>query len=185
MNKEELGKLYPISIVPYDLNWNSLFEIEKQNINNILNSGIAIRVEHIGSTAVPNLSAKPTIDILVEIPEGNGIREMIISKMLKNNYIHMKDQTNHLMFVKGYSTIGLEKESFHIHMGTKDQDFLWDRLYFRDYLQLNPSVAKEYEELKMKLAKIYKYDREAYTEKKTEFISEKTSLAKDRMNLSL
>ncbi|WCK56001.1 GrpB family protein [Aneurinibacillus sp. Ricciae_BoGa-3] len=55
----------------------------------------------------------------------------------------MKEQTNHLMFVKGYSPTGLEKESFHIHMGTKEQVFLWDRLFFRDYLRMNPSVANE------------------------------------------
>ncbi|WP_332698186.1 GrpB family protein [Halalkalibacter lacteus] len=180
MNKEELGKLYPITIVQYDEKWTSMFQKEKQIISNIFGSEIALRVEHIGSTAVPNLSAKPTIDVLVEIPGEDGIRDLIISKMSTNNYIHMKEQRNHLMFVKGYSPTGLEKESFHIHMGTKKQDFLWDRLYFRDYLRMNPSVANEYQQLKVKLAETYKHDREAYTENKTEFISKMTKLAKER-----
>ncbi|MBP1996930.1 GrpB family protein [Paenibacillus eucommiae] len=58
MNKEELGKLYPITVVPYDTNWASIFENEKETIIKILGSEVALRVEHIGSTAVPNLSAK-------------------------------------------------------------------------------------------------------------------------------
>lgn len=65
-------------------------------------------------------------------------------------------------------------------MGSKDLDLLWDRVYFRDYLRENPTVAKQYEELKLKLAETYKYDREAYTENKTEFIRLITRLAKER-----
>ncbi|WP_018759175.1 GrpB family protein [Paenibacillus terrigena] len=180
MNRDDLGKLYPITVVPYDANWTSQFKNEKQILTNILSSEIALRIEHIGSTAVPHLSAKPTIDILVEIPKENGVSNLVISKMTQNNYIHMKEQKNHLMFIKGYSPTGLEKKSFHIHMGTKDLNFLWDRVYFRDYLRANPTVAKQYEDLKFKLAEIYKYDREAYTENKTEFIREITKLAKER-----
>ncbi|MDF2647548.1 MAG: hypothetical protein K0Q73_3353 [Paenibacillus sp.] len=181
MNREELGKLYPIKIVPYDSNWAMMFEKEKQVITHILGSDIALRIEHIGSTAVPNLSAKPTIDILVEIPKESHIRDEIIILMSKNNYIHMKEQRNHLMFVRGYSPTGLEKESFHIHMGAKEEDFLWDRVYFRDYLQRNPTIANEYESLKNKLAKTFKHDREAYTENKSEFIGAITRLAKERL----
>ena len=136
MNREELGKLYPITVVEYDHNWITMFENEKQAIKNVLGPEIALRIEHIGSTAVPNLSAKPTVDILVEIPGDSDIRDLIIFEMSKNNYNYMKEQRNHLMFVKGYSPTGLEKESFHIHMGTKEQDFLWDKVIFRDYLRI-------------------------------------------------
>ncbi|GLX68881.1 GrpB family protein [Paenibacillus glycanilyticus] len=181
MNKDELGRLYPITVVPYDANWTSQFKNEKQILMNMLSSEIALRIEHIGSTAVPNLSAKPTIDIFVEIPKENKVRELIISKMTQNNYIHMTEQNNYLMFVKGYSPKGLEKESFHIHMDTKDSDFFSDRAYFRDYLRANPTVAKQYEELKFNLAEIYKYDREAYTDNKADFVSKITKLAKEKL----
>ena len=119
MNKEELGKLYPIMVVAYDANWSSLFENEKETLKHILGSEIALRIEHIGSTAVLNLSAKPTIDILVEIPKKEGIKEFITSKMTKNNYLHMKEQINHLVFAKGYSPTGLEKISFHVYLPLK------------------------------------------------------------------
>jgi GrpB-like predicted nucleotidyltransferase (UPF0157 family) len=66
-------------------------------------------------------------------------------------------------------------------MGTKDMDFLWDRLYFRDYLRANPTVANQYAELKFKLAEIYKNDREAYTDNKAKFVGEITKLAKERL----
>lgn len=99
MNKEELGQLYPITIVKYDLNWPSLFEKEKQNILKNLSQTIALRVEHIGSTAVPHIAAKPTIDILVEIPSGNKMKDLIINKLCKCDYIHMEEQKEHLMFV--------------------------------------------------------------------------------------
>lgn len=181
MNKEQLGRLYPITVVKYDSNWSLLFEKEKRTLTDILSSEIALRIEHIGSTAVPNLSAKPTIDILVEIPEESYISDLIINKMCENGYIHMKEQKNHLMFVKGYSPTGLEKESFHIHMGSKQQEWLWDRVYFRDYLRMNSTVALEYERLKNKLAESYKYDREAYTENKSEFIKRVTELAKEKL----
>lgn len=181
MNKEQLGRLYPITVVKYDSDWPLLFEKEKRILTDILGSEIALRIEHIGSTAVPNLSAKPTIDILVEIPEESSIIDFIISKMNENEYIHMKEQKNHLMFVKGYSPTGLEKESFHIHMGSRKLEWLWDRVYFRDYLRMNSNLALEYERLKNELAKSYKYDREAYTENKSEFITRVTELAKEKL----
>lgn len=181
MNKEELGRLYPIKVVEYDSSWPMLFEKEKNILTNILGPNIALRIEHIGSTAVPNLSAKPTIDILVEIPEENSIFEVILSKMSENGYIHMQEQKNHLMFVKGYSPTGLEEESFHIHMGSNEEEWLWDRLYFRDYLCMDSAVALEYENLKKKSAKSYKHDREAYTESKREFIVSTTQLAKENL----
>lgn len=181
MNREELGRLYPIKIERYDANWALWFEKEKQLLAGTLGPEIALRIEHIGSTAVPKLSAKPTVDILVEIPGESEIRDEIINLMSKNNYIHMKEQQQHLMFVKGYSPTGLEKESYHIHMGPKDQDFLWDRVTFRDYLRMTPSAAKEYEALKIRLAEAFKHDREAYTESKAEFIRKITKLAKETL----
>ncbi|MBO8172852.1 MAG: GrpB family protein [Bacillaceae bacterium] len=182
MNKEELGKLYPVKVVPYDPNWVSFFKNEKDTLLTILGPALALRIEHIGSTAVPGLSAKPTIDILVEIPNKAGIRDAIMNRMTRNHYIHMKEQKQHLMFVKGYTPTGLEEISFHVHMGPEDQDFLWDRIYFRDFLRMHPSVAGEYERLKLKLAQTFRNDREAYTEHKTEFVSKITKRAKEMLS---
>ena len=175
-SKKELGQLYPINIYDYDDNWPNLFKKEKTYLQKILGSKIAISFEHIGSTAVPGFPAKPTIDILVEISPKD---EKTIKEILKNHgYVYMTEQDKHLMFVKGYTPQGLAKESFHIHMGPRDLDWLWDRIYFRDYLCDNPETAKEYKELKYKLSEKFKNDREAYTQGKADFIIKITDIAK-------
>ena len=182
MNKDELGRLYPVIITDYDRNWPVLFDKEKRILTNLFVSNL--RIEHIGSTAVTGLSAKPTIDILIEKPD-NINDDQIIRTMTGNEYIHMIEQTQHLMFVKGYSATGLEKESYHIHMGPLDQDWLWDRIYFRDYLRKNLNEAQTYEKMKRKLSIQYRNDRDAYTEAKTEYIRIITQKAKDEMQYSV
>ena len=136
----------------------------------MLGEEIVIRVEHVGSTAVANLPAKPTIDIAVEIPDIDDVGTKIISIMLSNGYNYMHEKNDHLMFVKGYTPEGIKGQSYHIHMGAKDNNVVWDMLHFRDYLRSNISVAMEYLQLKMELASLHKNDREAYTEAKTTFI---------------
>jgi GrpB-like predicted nucleotidyltransferase (UPF0157 family) len=176
MNKYDLGALYPISLSPYDPQWPVLFEKEKDMLHKIFNR--SLKIEHIGSTAVPGLLAKPTIDILVEKPNGMS-DDKIIRKMTDNGYIHMTEQVRHLMFVKGYSPSGLEKESYHIHMGPLHQHWLWDRVYFRNFLIKNPEEARTYETLKKDLALKYKNDRETYTDGKENYIKSITEKAKN------
>jgi GrpB-like predicted nucleotidyltransferase (UPF0157 family) len=175
--KDELGKLYPIILNDYDSNWPSIFEKEKSLLKKIFPQ--TLRIEHVGSTAIVGLVAKPTIDILIEKPKDMNDDE-IIKTMEINGYIHMEEQTQHLMFVKGYTPSGLEKESFHIHMGPLTQDWVWDRVYFRDYLNNNREEAQRYEKLKIDLAKKFKNDREAYTEGKDKYIKEITAKAKSQ-----
>jgi len=176
--KERLGRLYPISICEYCEKWAELFEKEKEILNKLLGKDRALRIEHMGSTAVPGLAAKPTVDILVEIPEEETTREQIIIVLKNAGYIYMNERKDHIMFVKGYSPEGLEKESYHIHMGTREQSGLWERLLFRDYLREHKEDAREYEILKRKLADECRYDREEYTNRKSDFIKRITELAR-------
>ncbi len=87
------------------------------------------------------------------------------------------EATPYMHFVKGYTIHGFKGNIFHIHMGEKDHA-LWDRIYFRDYVRKNKSVAKEYENLKMELAKKYPFNREDYTNAKSGFVKEITEKAK-------
>jgi len=175
LNQEELGTIYPIGLVGYDPKWPDLFVKEKVLLESIWSR--QIRIEHIGSTAVPGLSAKPTIDILMQKPEDLS-DEQIIQRMEDNGYVHMKEQIRHLMFVKGYGKNGLEREAFHIHIGSLDQDWLWDRVFFRDLLRSDEKEAQRYEDLKTGLASRFRNDREAYTEAKSEHIERATKKAK-------
>ena len=80
-------------------------------------------------------------------------------------------------FVKGYTIDGFCREIFHLHFGDKSHS-LWDRIYFRDYLRQNKQVAKEYEILKVKLAEEFKFNRELYTNAKSDFVNRITAIAK-------
>jgi GrpB-like predicted nucleotidyltransferase (UPF0157 family) len=174
MINQNLSILYPIFLTEYDNNWQTLFEEEKAILHKIFDS--TLKIEHIGSTAIPGILAKPTIDILLEKPRYLNDEE-IIKVMIANGYIYMQEQTRHLMFVKGYSAHGLEKKSYHIHIGLLNQKWLWDRMYFRDYLRLHPEELKKYEQLKKELSKQFRYDREAYTDGKTDYIKRITTKA--------
>lgn len=175
MTKEELGQLYPILLKPYNPKWTDYFNQEKRLLSSYFFQDLI--VEHIGSTAVPGLMSKPTIDILMERPSTMD-DQTIIELFKSNRYIHMQEQRNHLMFVKGYTPTGLEDISYHIHMGPLHQDWLWDRIYFRDYLIQNTFYKQQYQELKVWLAEKYPHDREAYTHSKADFIIKGTQEAK-------
>jgi GrpB-like predicted nucleotidyltransferase (UPF0157 family) len=181
LTKQELGQLFPIVIFPPNDNWADLFVKEKKIIIDTLGWHIALKVEHFGSTAVQNLAAKPTIDILVEIPSTEDFKSFVVEKTKSLDY-HFIWRTDcgqpYMMFAKGYSPNGIKEQTYHIHMAPKGHP-LWDRLYFRDYLKQHPEAAKKYEKLKYQLAEKYKYDREDYTNAKTEFITKVTELAKN------
>jgi GrpB-like predicted nucleotidyltransferase (UPF0157 family) len=177
MTEEELGKLFPIIIAEPDPDWIILFHKERSRISKTLGKKNIIRIEHIGSTAVPGLKAKPTIDILLEVPESIN-KSWLIDKMVKLDYHYIPKPENpvpHMMFVKGYTPGGYKGQACHIHVRYPGN---WDELYFRDYLKAHPETAQEYGELKVKLSRIYKNNRERYTDEKTDFIRRITNLAR-------
>jgi GrpB-like predicted nucleotidyltransferase (UPF0157 family) len=178
LSPEELGRLFPIQIVEWRAEWLNQFILERNHLLHILGVERALRIEHIGSTAVPGLAAKPTIDILIEVPPEKRVQMEILERMQSQGYIHMREQKDHLMFVKGYSPEGFRGQAFHIHMATKDQGEFWERLDFRDYLIAHPDIADAYASLKFELAEEYRNDREAYTEAKTAFIRQYMDLAR-------
>ncbi len=184
LTTEELGRLFPIEIVPYNQKWKELFERENKRIREKLGRNTALRTEHFGSTAVEGLSAKPIIDILVEIPPlTQELKSEIIKKMADMNYHFIwrtDEEIPYTHFVKGYTNDGFKEDVFHIHMGEKNHA-LWDRIFFRDFLRLNKSLANEYEKLKIELAKKYKFNREHYTNAKTDFVKRITAEAKKRL----
>jgi len=169
LTTEELGLLFPIIIVDYDPGWHKLYSVEKRNILQALGIHNVLRIEHIGSTAVPGLCAKPTIDILIEIP-GVPNCDTLIKDLQKIHYQHIPKQDNpppHCMFAKGYSGSGITGQTYHLHLRYRGDH---DELVFRDYLINNPETAQEYGDLKRKLAEEFKNDREKYTEGKGQFI---------------
>lgn len=165
MTLEELWQLFPIVLTPHQLQWKDWAREEIENLTALL-SGYCPVITHIGSTAIPNIQAKPIIDILVELNadiDWGRIKE----KMETAGYICMSVSDNRMSFNKGYTSAGYADKVFHIHFHRIGDN---DEILFRDYLIAHPEVAEEYELLKLSLIPKYKNDRDGYTEAKSEFV---------------
>jgi GrpB-like predicted nucleotidyltransferase (UPF0157 family) len=140
------------------------------------------RIEHFGSTAIPGMAAKPIVDMLVEVSSLEETRVTIAPVLEAQGYDYFWRATHgeagppfYVWFIKRDSA-GVR--THHIHMVESDFEH-WERLLFRDYLIEHPEIAKDYENLKLALAREYPNDRIAYTNGKTEFVRRVTQDAKE------
>ncbi|MBO5297176.1 MAG: GrpB family protein [Candidatus Homeothermus sp.] len=165
MTLAELWELFPIVLAAYNPDWSEWANEEILELSTLLrdcNPGIT----HIGSTSIPNIQAKPIIDILIEISpdiDWQRVRET----METAGYLCMSVSDSRMSFNKGYTPKGYADKVFHIHFHRIGDN---DEILFRDYLMAHPEAAKEYEHLKLSLLPKYKHDRDGYTEAKTEFV---------------
>lgn len=177
MTLEELWELFPIILKEYNTEYPKWYEIEKVKLVEKFDDGTIVRISHIGSTAVPGIVSKPTIDILMEIPSKSNINQMTDKlKSMQWGLMNFSEKpTFKQTYNKGYTKYGFEEKVYHLHVRYADN---WSELYFRDYLIEHPEVAKEYVDLKIKLKEKYKHNRDAYTDAKEEFISKYSDIAK-------
>lgn len=183
MSPEALGRKFPIFLVPYDPHWPAAYAAEAAAITAALGPH-ARRIEHIGSTAIPGLEAKPTIDMLLEVPSLDHAEQVIGPLLDSLSYAMMRVSQQgpapHILFAKGYDfskTCDLSTTpKFHLHAGPADHP-LWERIAFRDYLRQHPAAAAEYAALKRTLAAAHRYNRETYTAAKTDFVRRITDQA--------
>ena len=171
-----------VFIVPYNPDWPKMFEEEKKHLFACLPHKIIKRIEHFGSTAIPRLSAKPIIDILVEVTSLEETKNVIVPILISQGYDYFWRPTYgddglpfYAWFIKR-DTHG--NRTHHIHMVEGEFEH-WDRLLFRDYLIEHPYLANEYQQLKLHLVEIYPNDRVGYTIAKTKFIVKVTLSAKE------
>lgn len=169
----ELWELFPIVLSPHNPQWPEWAKEENDALSAVLSAHTPI-INHIGSTAIPDIQAKPIIDILVEIDPGADWQR-IEGEMEAAGYICMAVTDTRMSFNKGYTPGGYADKVFHIHLRATGDN---DEIYFRDYLLMYPDVAREYETLKLGLLPEYRNDRDGYTEAKTDFVRKITDLAK-------
>jgi GrpB-like predicted nucleotidyltransferase (UPF0157 family) len=183
---ERLGRrfarlfFYPIDVVDYDPQWPNLARREIERLQRLLGRDLLGRVEHFGSTAVKGLRSKPVLDLLGEIPSFEELQEQGRNLLEQEGYVFLWRSDcvpGHAMFVSGYERT--DDQKVHLHLAPRGHP-LWRRLLFSQFLQRNPQEAARYQRLKEGLASRFRYDREAYTEGKTEYVEAVTARARQQ-----
>jgi GrpB-like predicted nucleotidyltransferase (UPF0157 family) len=158
----------PVIIEPYDPRWPAMFEAERAALAGVLAPWLAGPIEHIGSTAVPGLPAKPVIDIMAAVQDLAASRPAIAAlSPLSYCYFDYKGEVMHWLCKPS----DLER-THHLHLVPFASPLWRERLAFRDALRRDPALRAAYRDLKLGLAADHRDDREAYTEAKTGFIQQ-------------
>lgn len=156
----------PIRIVPYDPAWPDRFEQERAALAAAIGPWITGGIHHVGSTAVPGLDAKPIIDVLVGVEDLETSRACF-EPLAKLRYLYAPYLPNEMhWFCKPHPS----RRTHHLHLVPKDSPRFRDELVFRDQLRADSEAAREYADLKYRLADRFELDREAYTDAKADFI---------------
>src|SRR3990167_5117855 len=162
-----------INIVQNNPEWPTYAKTEIEHIKSLFPNGLILDIQHVGSTAIPNISAKPIIDIQIAVDSLDIAKIIAVPLLQKLGYEYWAENPDQarMFFAKSMPPYG-EKRTHHVHIVEPSSHHWRDKIAFRDYLIKHTKTAKEYEALKNKLAVAHKFDREKYTEEKTEFINE-------------
>ncbi len=154
----------PVVVVEYDPQWPRVYEELRQRVGRLL-GGVACRIEHVGSTAVPGLAAKPVVDVDVVVDAANVPRT--IAMLEAGGYLHR-------------GNLGIEgREAFaaparlprhNLYVCVDDGRALRNHVTFRDHLRAHAEAREAYEALKRELARRFPNDIESYAKAKTEFV---------------
>lgn len=157
-----------VSLNPHDPAWLTAFELERARLQALL-PGILVHVEHIGSTAVPGLVAKPVVDIMAGVQSLAGV-DATIDTLCDNGYTTSKEFNATLTDRKWLMRWRHGRRTHHLHIVVFGDTAWSERLAFRDALRRDPDLARQYAALKTTLATQHRGDREAYTEAKADFV---------------
>lgn len=163
-----------VEVVPHDPEWKKKYDKEASIVRSIFKKEI-LAIHHVGSTAIPGISAKPIIDILVEVNNIEKIDEFN-KDMIEQGYIP-KGQSgipNRRLFIKGSEELRIS----HIHVFQEEDTEIIRLLNFRDYMIAHPKEAQEYSQLKERLAREFPENIDGYIEGKDAFIKNIDKIAK-------
>lgn len=176
MSLEELWELFPIILKKHNPQYKDWYKTEKQRILNNIKAEYIMRINHIGSSAVEGLIAKPTVDILLEIDGCCNVTQLVSNlKAIGWKLMLCESDPMKLEFAKGYTPEGFAEKVYHLHVRYLGN---WSELYFRDFLIEHPDVAAEYEKLKLSIWKNFEHNRDGYTEAKSDFVLKYSNIAK-------
>lgn len=165
MSDRYAGRKY--QVVEYDESWPKKFDSERKTLKSIFGED-AEAIEHVGGTAVPGLSGKPTIDILVLVNDMSLV-DAYSKSMTTAGY---QDREEYV--VPGTHLFIKEEENtrlVNVHIFPKDHSHTKDMLVFRDYLRSHPEEVRQYGQIKQELYKKYPDDYGAYRKEKDEYMA--------------
>ena len=164
-----------VAVVPYDPDWPARFAALAERVTRAFAHApaIALRVEHVGSTAVPGLCAKPVIDLDVLVAADD--LPAAIARLATLGYVHEGDKG-----IAGREAFAWPagEARHHLYLGTPDASPIRDHLAFRDHLRAHPEVAADYAARKRELATRFAHDRGAYQAGKDAFVAAVTARAR-------
>ncbi|MBK6336923.1 MAG: GrpB family protein [Betaproteobacteria bacterium] len=156
----------PVVVVAYDPTWPAQFLQERARLEDLLAAWLAGPIEHIGSTAIPGMIAKPVIDLMAPVDDLDASRPAIaVVEAAGYAYFPYRAESMH-WFCKPSAAF----RTHHLHLVPRDSRLWQERLAFRDRLRAEPRLAAEYATLKVRLARQHPRDREAYTDAKAPFV---------------
>ena len=162
-----------IVIESYDSLWPLMFESECDNLRAALAPWLAGKIEHIGSTAIPGLAAKPVIDIMGPVHSLEDATPAI-AVLARHHYCYYPYKADVMHW---FCKPSPEIRTHHLHLVPIGSQLWKDRLAFRNALRSSRALAAEYENLKRQLAQKYPENREAYTDGKASFVTRVLSTA--------
>ncbi|MBQ4581016.1 MAG: GrpB family protein [Clostridia bacterium] len=175
MTLQELWTLFPIILTAPDARWPLWYQEEERLLQSVLPGEYALRIRHIGSTAIRGIWAKPIVDILVEAAPGADL-SAADEALARAGYRCMSTGDSRRSYNKGYTEEGFAEKVFHLHLTHLGEQ---KEVVFRDYLNAHPVEAKAYEALKLSLWRPFEHDRDGYTSAKTGFVEEILQRAKE------
>ncbi|MCQ4085356.1 GrpB family protein [Saccharibacillus sp. JS10] len=159
-----------VEIKPFDSEWLAKGNVEGKHLHQLLKPYGVNVVEHIGSTSVQGLPAKPILDLMAEIPSFDEL-DKVVAALLEQDWHYVPPELDGIPSRRFFVKVKQDKRQCHLHLMLPGEE-RWERqLRFRDILRNRPHFVTEYAHLKMQLAERHKDDREAYTRAKTDFVA--------------
>ena len=162
-----------VQVVPYRPVWKDLFRSEAVKLRSALGNHL-LQIEHVGSTSIEGMDAKPIIDIIVALKSLDKTKALVpVLQTLGYNHKEDDDVPSRAFFVKGSPS----QRTYHLSLTELESGYWKAHILFRDYLQTHGEVAEEYRLLKRELVEQYSDDRGSYTAGKEIFVERVLKLA--------
>ncbi len=156
-----------VALVAHDPAWAAKFAAERAVLVKAIGEWVTGGIHHVGSTAVPGLEAKPTIDVLVGVEDLESSRACF-EPLAGIGYLYAPYRPQEMHW---FCKPSPRRREFHLHLVPTESARFRDELAFRDRLRMDAGLAREYAALKRSLATRFQSDREGYTDGKSDFVA--------------